>query len=494
MYDTAQFIPIQALIPYPGLSQIKQLLQQVPERLPHMARKSLPPTDSAPPSATIVSISEYASPTLKVIAAVSLAALLAACGKGQEGGFHGMPPAQVVVQPAVAREIALEYEYVAQTAGSREVEIRARVNGIVEKRLYEEGTVVKAGQPLFRLDSAPYAATVAQAEAAMASAEANAKQAEREYSRLKPLIEVKAVSQREWDQAQSALDIARAQVKEAQARVATARVDLGYTNISAPISGVVGRALKVEGALANAAGGDSLLATLAQTDPLHVNFSIAEKEKSDRDAEVAAGAIKLPKGGYSVKLRTSEGRPLQQVGMLDFTDYKADANTGAYAARATVANTGGTLTPGQFVRVVLTGATRPNAIVVPQRAVLDGPMGKFVYIAGKGQDGKPAAEPRPVVPGEWVALEGKDKNGWVIRQGLNVGDPVIIDGMARIFAPGQAIAPMTPEEAAKAAQPAGAPGKPAQPAQPAKAEPAKAEPAKADPAKPDSAKTEPAKK
>lgn len=407
----------------------------------------------------------------KAITVASLAVLAAACGKAPQAGFTGMPPAQVVVQPAVARDIPIEYEYVAQTAGSREVEIRARVNGIVEKRLYEEGSTVKAGQPLFRLDAATYAAAVAQAEAAVASAEANAKQAEREYARLKPLIEAKAVSQREWDQAQSAHDIARAQVKEAQARLAAARVDLGYTQIVAPIHGVIGRALKVEGALANATGGDSLLATLAQTDPLHVNFSVAEKEKSERDAEIAAGSLKLAKGGFTVKLKTSEGRPLPQAGTLDFTDYKADANTGAYAARATVGNAGGLLTPGQFVRVVLTGATRPNAIVVPQRAVLDGPMGKFVYLAGKGQDGKPAAEPRPVVPGEWVSIDGKEKNGWVIRQGLNVGDPVIIDGMARIFAPGQPLVPMSPEEAAKAAaaQQPGAPGKPGDAPPPAKA-------------------------
>ncbi|MDX2217627.1 MAG: efflux RND transporter periplasmic adaptor subunit [Burkholderiales bacterium] len=445
-----------------------------------MASSTYPVQDTAPAATVLTPASSRPSRpwsgTLKTLTVASLAVLAAACGKAPQGGFSGMPPAQVVVQPATARDIAIDYEYVAQTAGSREVEIRARVNGIVEKRLYEEGSVVKAGQPLFKLDAAPYAAAVAQAEAAVASAEANARQAEREYSRLKPLIEVKAVSQREWDQAQSALDIARAQVKEAQARLAAARVDLGYTQIAAPISGVVGRALKVEGALANATGGDSLLATLAQTDPLHVNFAIAEKDKSERDAEIAAGSLKLPKGGYSVKLKTSEGRSLPQSGTIDFTDYKADANTGAYAARATVGNSAGLLTPGQFVRVVLTGATRPNAIVVPQRAVLDGPMGKFVYLVGKGQDGKPAAEPRPVVPGEWVSLDGKEKNGWVIRQGLNVGDPVVIDGMARIFAPGQPLMPMSPEEAAKAAaaQPAGAPGKPgdapaaAKPAEPTK--------------------------
>lgn len=406
-------------------------------------------------------------PLPRSILAVAIAAvLLSACGKGANGGFHGMPPAPVTFEPAAAREVAVEYEYVGQTAGSREVEIRARVNGIVEKRLYEEGNVVKAGQPLFRLDSAAYAAAAAQTEAALASAEANLKQAEREYARMKPLIEAKAISQKEWDQAVSGFDIARAQQKEAQARLAAARVDLGYTHIAAPISGVIGRALKVEGALANATGGDSLLATMAQTDPMHVNFAIAEREKSDHNAELAAGTLKTPKTGFVVKLKTSEGQWLKPVGRLDFSDYKADANTGAYAARAEFANPNGALAPGQFVRVVLTGATRPDAIVVPQRAVLDGPMGKYVYVVGKDKDGKPAAEPRPVVPGEWVAMDGNEKNGWIIRQGLKAGDPVIIDGTARIFAPGQAIQPMTPEEAAKAAQqpPPGAPGAPAAPA------------------------------
>jgi membrane fusion protein (multidrug efflux system) len=410
---------------------------------------------------------QFFSPSVSRRSALAVAvgaALLAACGKPGNGGFHGMPPAPVTFQPVVAREVPVEYEYVGQTAGSREVEIRARVNGIVERRLYDEGSPVRAGQPLFRLDSAPYAAAVAQAEAAVASAEAKLKEAERDHGRMKPLIDAKAVSQKEWDQAVSAYDVARAQQKEAQARLAAARVDLGYTNIAAPISGVIGRALKVEGALANAQGGDSLLATMAQINPMHVNFAIAEREKSLHDAEIAAGSLKLPKTGFAVKLKTSEGQWLKPVGKLDFSDYKADANTGAYASRAEFANSNGVLAPGQFVRVVLTGATRPDAIVVPQRAVLDGPMGKYVYLVGKDKDGKPVSEMRPVVPGEWVALDGQEKNGWVIQQGLKVGDPVIVDGMARIFGPGLPLQPMTPEEAAKAAQqaPGGAPaGKPA---------------------------------
>lgn len=143
---------------------------------------------------------------------------------------------------------------------------------------------------------------------------------------------------------------------------------------------------------------------------------------------------------------------------MNFSDYKADANTGAYAARAELPNADNALSPGQFVRVVVSGVTRPDAIALPQHAVLDGPQGKFVYVVGKGKDGKPAAEPHPVVPGEWVALDGKDKNGWIIRQGVKAGDQVIVDGTAHIFAPGQPIVPMTVEEAARAAKaPASAP-------------------------------------
>ena len=395
---------------------------------------------------------------LSVFTASILLATLVACDKGSgpggAGGFGGMPPAMVTYEIVAARDIPVEREFVGQTNGSREVEIRARVNGIVEKRLYEEGSVVKAGQPLFKLDAATYAAVAAQAEAGVATAEANFKLAERDHARLKPLLDAKAISQKEWDTAASALDVTRAQLKQAEAQWQAARVDLGYTNIRAPISGVVGRALKVEGALANAAG-DSLLATLAQTDPLHVNFSIAEGDRNATQSEIAAGTLTLPKTGYVVKLKSSDGQLMKQAGKLDFNDYRADANTGAYAARAVIGNADGALTPGQFVRVVLTGASRPGAIAVPQRAVLDGPMGKIVYVVAKGPDGKPAAEARPVTPGEWVALpagNGKmDSNGWIIRQGLKSGDQVIIDGMARIFSPGQPIQPMTAAEAAAAA-------------------------------------------
>ena len=406
---------------------------------------------------------------LRPIAGVVLALSLAACGPGGPQGQHGgFPSPAVTYEVVVAREVSVDQEYVGQTAGSREIEIRARVNGIVEKRLFEEGAVVKAGQPLFKLESALYAAAAAQAEAAVGTADANLKQAEREFNRLKPLIEAKAISQKEWDTAASALDVAKAQYKQAQAQLASARVDLGYTNVTAPITGVIGRALKVEGALAIATN-DSLLATMAQIDPMHVEFSIAERDRNDVQAEIAAGTLKVPATGYTVRLKSSDGQWLKPVGKMNFRDYKSDTNTGAYAARAVFANPDNTLSSGQMVHVVLTGATRSQAITVPQRAVLDGPMGKYVYVVGKGQDGKPAAEQRPVVPGEWVTLTSKDANGWIIRQGLKAGDQVIVDGMARIFAPGQPVQPMTADEAAKAASQAPATGKAAAAPAPAEA-------------------------
>ncbi|WP_374538442.1 efflux RND transporter periplasmic adaptor subunit [Chitinimonas taiwanensis] len=387
---------------------------------------------------------------LRLAPALILTGLLAACGQGQPQGGGGFPPPMVTYEVVAPRDVPIDFEYVGQAAGSREVEIRARVNGIVDKRLYEEGMRVKAGQSLFRIDPAPFAAAAAAAEANVASADAALKKAERDFARLKPLIEAKAVSQQEFDNAASALDIARASLKAAQAQARSANIDLGYTDVRAPISGVVGRALKVEGALASASS-DSLLATMAQTDPIHVNFALSEADRARVQQEAAAGSLKLPANGYTVKLKTSEGQWLQNTGKLDFSDYKADETTGAYASRAEFSNADNSLSPGQFVRVLLTGATRPNAISVPQRAVLDGPTGKFVYTVGAGKDGKPAAVPAPVVPGEWVRLDGKEPNGWVIKQGLKAGDKVIVDGMARIFYPFAPIVPMTAEEAAAAA-------------------------------------------
>lgn len=396
-----------------------------------------------------------------LLGAVLLAVSLAGCGKENAAGHAGggMPPAAVKVIEVAAREVPVQFEYVGQVAGSREVEVRARVTGIVEKRLYEEGQRIREGQLMYRIDAAPYRARVASADAQLDQAKAQLAQAEREYARIKPLADAEAASRKDADDAASARDLARAAVKAAQAQLQQANIDLGYTDVRAPLGGVAGRALKVEGSLA-VAGADSLLTTLAQTDPAYVNFGVGEAEYLRTREEVAKGLIKVNGAGFLVKLRGSDGTELPRTGRLGFQDYKADTSTGAFALRATFENRDGRLSPGQFVRVQLSGATRPDAIAVPQRAVLDSPNGKFVYVIAEGEGGKTLAQPRPVRLGEWSQLDGELGNAWVIREGLKAGERVIVDGMARIFVPGSPVTiddgkappPAAPSAAAPAAK------------------------------------------
>lgn len=393
-----------------------------------------------------------------LLSATVLALALAGCGgREQEGQANGgMPPAAVKVVTVVPQDVPVHFDYVGQVAGSREIEVRARVTGIVEKRLYEEGQRIREGQVMYRLDAAPYRARVAAADAQLDQAKAQLAQAEREYARVKPLADAEAASRKEADDAQSTRDLARAAVKAAEAQLQQAQIDLGYTDVRAPLGGVAGRALKVEGSLA-VAGADSLLTTLAQTDPAYVNFGVGEVEYLRTRDEIARGALKLDPQGFLVKLRGSDGSDFPRSGRLGFQDYKADTGTGAFALRATFDNKDGKLSPGQFVRVLLSGATRPDAIAVPQRAVLDSPNGKFVYVIAEAE-GTTLAQPRPVKLGEWAQLGGELGNAWVIREGLKAGERVIVDGMARIFVPGS---PVQIDDGSRPAQPpagAAAPG------------------------------------
>lgn len=393
-----------------------------------------------------------------LLSATVLALALAGCGK-DKGGEHaggGMPPAAVKVLQVAPREVPVNFDYVGQVAGSREIEVRARVTGIVEKRLYEEGQRIREGQVMFRIDPAPYRARVAAADAQLDQAKAQLAQAEREYARVKPLAEAEAASRKEADDALSTRDLARAAVKAAEAQLQQANIDLGYTDVRAPLAGVAGRAQKVEGSLA-VAGADSLLTTLAQTDPAYVNFGVGEVEYLRTREEVARGVLKLDPKGFTVQLKGSDGAAIPLSGRLGFQDYKADTSTGAFALRATFDNREGRLSPGQFVRVQLAGASRPDALAVPQRAVLDSAQGKFVYVIAE-KDGKTIAQPRPVKLGEWARLDGELANAWVIREGLQAGDRVIVDGMARIFVPGS---PVSIDDGSAPAQPPAAAAAPA---------------------------------
>lgn len=353
-----------------------------------------------------------------------LALLPAGCKPSASQAPAGFPPPLVTVATVEPRDIPVAREYAARTAGYREVEVRARVTGILERRNYREGAVVKKGESLFTIDPEPFKVALARAEAELAVAEARHAQAQREVARLRPVIEARAVSRKEYDDAVSAEQIAAAEVKSARARVNEAKLNLEYTRVEAPVSGIAGRAAVSEGTLVS--GPAVLLTTVTQTDPMYVIFGIPDREYLALRRDVDAGRLKLPADGkFQARIRLSDGSVYPHAGAVNFTDVRVDPQTGTSEARAQFANPRGLLRAGEFVRITLQGAVRPAALVVPQRAVLEGPQGKFVYIL----NAESKAEPRPVEVGDWA------DGGWIINSGLKPGERVIVDGVLKI-APG----------------------------------------------------------
>jgi membrane fusion protein (multidrug efflux system) len=361
------------------------------------------------------------SPVTRGLVAAAALAVLSACQQSQSNQAPGgMPPPEVNVVVVQPRDLPATFEYVGQIAGIREVEVRPRVSGILERWNYTEGAAVKAGQSLFTIDPAPFQAALARAEAQLVSAEASLAQAARNTARLRPLYEAKAVSQKDYDDAVSAEQVASANVKAAQAAVTEARLDLSYTRVEAPISGITSRALQSEGSLVQAQ--QTLLTTISQIDPIHVIFSFTEAEHLKFTRAVSEGRLTLPKGGkFDVTLKLADGSEYARAGKVDFTDVRVDPNTGTIEARAVIGNPQGWLRPGQFARVQLAGGVRPGAIAIPQRAVLEGAGTKMVLTV----NAQGTVEPRPVQVGDW---SGED---WVITGGLKAGDQVIVDGMVK---------------------------------------------------------------
>ena len=362
------------------------------------------------------------SPSAK--AAAALAALsvvvMAGCGKPSAQQTGEMPPPEVNVVTVEPRDIAATFEQVGQTAGVREVEVRPRVTGILQRWNYKEGSAVQAGRSLFTIDPAPFQATVARVDADLASAQAKEAQAARDIERLQPLYEQGMVSRKAFDDALSAKEVAAAGVKSAEAALRQAKLDLAYTRVEAPISGVTSRALKSEGSLVEAQ--QTLLTTISQVDPIHVIFSISESENLKLQRESAAGRLRLPKDGrFTVTVKLSDGTTYARPGRVDFSDVRINPETGTSEARAVLPNSDQSLRPGQFVRVALAGATYMNALAVPQRAVLEGPTGKIIMTV----NAKGIVEPRPVEVGEWAGAD------WIITSGLNPGDHVIVDGVMK---------------------------------------------------------------
>src|SRR3989442_2727232 len=285
-------------------------------------------------------------------------------------------------------------------------------------------------------DRAPLKGAAARAEAARASAEGKVAQAKRNSARLKPLFEIKAASQKDYDDAASAEQVAEAEVKTAHANLADARLSLGYTRVEAPITGIASRAQRSEGNYVS--GPDVLLTTVAQIDPIYVLFSVSDEERVRLAREVDAGRLVLPRDGrFAVTVKLADGSVYSESGKPNFPDVRVSGTTSTSEARAELPNPAGFLHPGQFVRVTLKGAERPGAILVPKRAVLEGPKGKFVYVVSA----ESKAEPRPVELGAWQG------DAWIVTAGLNAGDRVIVDGVMKI-GPGApvAVAELQPRE------------------------------------------------
>ena len=372
---------------------------------------------------------------LAASACVSLV-LLSACGKGADPAAGAAPPPLAVTLLKVApRQVPLLVEAVGRTEGSKEVEVRSRVTGFVQKQLFAEGEAVRAGVPLYRIERAPFESALAQARATLNQDRARLEQAQREHARLQPLVLKKAISQREADDAATGLKQIEAAVQAAEARVRDAELNLSYTDVAAPIAGVTGRSLRSEGSLVNAGTDNSLLTTLTQTNPIWVRFSLSETEH----AALRGNASKRAE----VRLLMADNREYPARGRLNFAGSTVDSRLGTVQLRAEFANPDLALLPGQFVRTQLVVGLR-EAIVVPQAAVAQNDQGRFVWLIGP--DGK--ALRRKVETGSWI---GSD---WIITDGLRAGEEVIVDNLVKLR-PGVAVkaesahAPAAPAEPSK---------------------------------------------
>ena len=373
--------------------------------------------------------------TLMMLAA---AAVLAGCEKKAPVAVE-RPPVDVTVMQVTPRDAPVTYEFVGQTQSSHQVQIRARVNGFLDRRLYTEGSMVKAGQQLFQQDPKPFQAQLDAAKGALAEQQARLQTANDNLAQVKPLAALKALSQKELDDATGQQQAAAAAVQVATANVETARLNLSYTRITTPVTGLSSFARVQDGAYVN--GENSLLTYVEQVDPIWVNFSISENQMLDARNEQKAGRLKLPpQEQYLVEVVLADGNTFPKKGRVTFANADYDPQTGTFLLRATLPNPEGSLRPGQFVRVRLLGATRPNAILVPQQSVLQGAKGHFGVLVDK--DNK--ALLRNVEVGPWLG------NDWFINSGLQPGDRVVTDGMARL-SPGAAVKIVEPKAATPAA-------------------------------------------
>jgi membrane fusion protein (multidrug efflux system) len=353
---------------------------------------------------------------------------VAACGK-EEKKEAARPPVDVTVLTVTPRDVPVSVTYVAQTQSSQAVNIQARVSGFLDRRVYVEGSVVKAGQPMFQMDPKPFQAQVDAAAAALQRNEAALEVARANLARTKPLAQQNALSQKDLDDAQGQFQQAAAAVAQSKAQLDSAKLDLSYTTIASPVTGVSSFAAVADGTYIDAK--NAQLTTVSVLTPMWINFSVSENQLERIRNDVKVGLLRLPENrNFIVEIELVDGSIFPHKGRITFAEPSYSPQTGTFLLRASVENPDGVLRPNQYVRTRLQGAVRPNAILVPQRAVQQGAKGNYVWVVSKA--GK--AELRPVSVGEWYG------DGWFISQGLVAGDQVVVDGTLRL-------APDTPVKA-----------------------------------------------
>ena len=355
------------------------------------------------------------------LAIVSLTVLSVMPAVAQQAG-QTPPPPPVTVVDVKAQTVPLSYQYAARITAFRQVDVRARVGGILLKRNFIEGAEVKAGDVLFLLDPATYQAAVAQSKALLQQAEAQLSQTQREEKRTGSLFDQKVGSEKARDDAISARELAEALVASARAQLQTAQLNLDYTSVTAPVDGITSLEHVSEGSLIGTSGDTGLLTSITQLDPVYVNFSFSDIEAAEVRRLVDLKKAKGEAPRLTVKISFGDGTTYNHDGVVDFTSSTIDVSTGTLQARAVVDNPDRRLLPGQFVRATVTGVSLDNAIVIPEVALMQSPQGQFVYTVDK--DSKAHVN--------LLTLGQKVGDQWLVLSGLAAGDKLVTEGIMKV--------------------------------------------------------------
>lgn len=367
----------------------------------------------------------YASKAMRAAAlAAAVALALSSCGKGGDAAQGGQPAGREAPAPVVGvvtvhpQTVALTVELPGRLESLRTADVRAQVGGIIQKRLFQEGSYVRAGQPLYQIDSSTYEAGLESARAQLATAQATLAKADADLARYKPLVSADAISKQEYDAAVTAKRSAEVSVKAAQAAIKSAGINLNRSRITAPISGFIGQSKVSEGTLLNA-GDTTVLATIRQTNPMYVNVTQSASEVMKLRRQIAEGKLLAADGAIAVGIKFDDGTVYPEKGRLLFADPTVDESTGQITLRAAVSNDQNILMPGLYVRVLMDQVAADNAFIVPQQAVTRGAKDTVMIVNAQG-----GMEPRE------VTVAQQQGTNWIVTSGLKDGDKVVVEGIS----------------------------------------------------------------